>query len=80
MFSDAPREFRNFVFYPDWRRALAALDQIRAEERHLYEIFPHGRPCKPYLDLDGETLPHPCRHRWRRRQTHRGPLHAHLPR
>eukprot|EP00873_Tetraselmis_striata_P036401 jgi/Tetstr1/456665/TSEL_043366.t1 len=54
--------------------------KIRAEERHLYEIFPHGRPCKPYLDLDGETLPHPCRHRWRRRQTHRGPLHAHLPR
>ena len=55
----SPREFRNFGSYPSWKDALASLSVLRSDSRHVYEIIPHGRPCKPYLDLDSEHGPPP---------------------
>jgi hypothetical protein len=48
---------RHFGCYPTWETAIASLKPLRGNKRHLFEIIAHGRPCKPYLDLDGPPLP-----------------------
>ncbi|GAQ91665.1 hypothetical protein KFL_008290035 [Klebsormidium nitens] len=43
--------WRSFASYPDWETARSHL-----EGRHgsVTEIIQNGKPCKPYLDLDGK--------------------------
>lgn len=48
---------RHFGSYGTWDDALKQLRRLKGHKRHLFEIIPHGRECKPYLDLDGPTPP-----------------------
>jgi hypothetical protein len=48
---------RNFGCYRTWAKCMAALSGLSTNSRHLFEIIPHGKRCKPYLDLDGDALP-----------------------
>ena len=48
---------RHYGCYATWREALTHLRRLRGARRHLFELIPHGRPCKPYLDLDAPALP-----------------------
>ena len=48
---------RHFASYPTWDDAIRNLRALRGNRRHLFEIIAHGKPCKPYLDLDGPPLP-----------------------
>lgn len=48
---------RHFGCYKHWQDAIDGLAHIVGHGRHLFEIITHGRPCKPYLDLDGDEMP-----------------------
>jgi hypothetical protein len=48
---------RHFACYRTWEEAMRQLRRLRGQHRHLFEIVAHGRPCKPYLDVDGPPLP-----------------------
>ena len=54
---DPDSGMRHFGCYATWDEALARLAALRGNKRHLFEVIPHGRPCKPYLDLDAPALP-----------------------
>lgn len=50
--------YRQFGCYKTWADALQHLSVFQGQRRHLYEIIPDGKPCKPYLDLErDEGLP-----------------------
>lgn len=49
--------WRRFGCYSTWPEALRQLRRLSGPQRHLFELIPHGRRCKPYLDLDGPPLP-----------------------
>ena len=57
-------EGRSNVFgsYRDWGAVAAALDAVPPADRHFYEMVRADRPCKGYLDIDGEggALPSDC--------------------
>ena len=52
--------YRQFGCYPTWHDAMRCLAPLQSHTRHLFEIITHGKPCKPYLDLDGDALPPGC--------------------
>jgi hypothetical protein len=43
--------WRSFASYPDWETARS---QLEGRHRSVTEIIQNGKPCKPYLDLDGK--------------------------
>jgi hypothetical protein len=44
-----------FACFASWPDAVAWTATVRhACHRHVFELIPHGRPCKPYLDIDGD--------------------------
>ncbi|GAQ92245.1 hypothetical protein KFL_009560010, partial [Klebsormidium nitens] len=43
--------WRSFASYPDWETARSHLE---GRHKSVTEIIQHGKPCKPYLDLDGK--------------------------
>lgn len=47
-----PIGWRSFASYPDWETAQRHLRA--AHHGSVNEIIQHGKPCKPYLDLDGK--------------------------
>ena len=47
---------RRFGCYATWDDALKRLRRLRGQRNHLFEVIGHGRPCKPYLDVDGPPL------------------------
>jgi hypothetical protein len=48
---------RQFACYATWTDAVRHLRRLSGHRRHLFEVIPHGWPCKPYLDVDGPPLP-----------------------
>ena len=51
---------RKYGSYPTWddaRRRVSAFYDPQA--RHAFEIIRHGRPCKPYGDIETKTAPFP---------------------
>lgn len=54
---DPDNGHRHFACYPTWPDALANLKPLAGNIRHVCELIPYGKPCKPYLDVDGTTLP-----------------------
>lgn len=54
---DPDSGMRHFGCYATWEEGLEHLRRLRGARRHLFEIIPHGQPCKPYLDLDAPSLP-----------------------
>lgn len=57
-----PLGYHNFAAYQTWAEAEKRFAAIKPNERHVFEVIQAGRPCKPYLDLDGEAdaLPEGC--------------------
>lgn len=51
--------WRRFGSYATWDACRAATQVLRGTRRHLFEVISHDKPCKPYLDIDSETLPAP---------------------
>ena len=49
--------WRQFGCFKDWPDANEALHRLKDHARHAFEIIPFGKPCKPYLDIDGSPLP-----------------------
>jgi len=50
---------RFFVSMPTWADVYKTLVKKLTQPRykHLNEIIPHGKPCKPYIDIDADELP-----------------------
>ncbi len=50
---------RGYICFKDWETARTQLAPFRRHVQHFHEIIQHGKPCKPYLDIDGrpEELP-----------------------
>jgi len=48
-----------FASQPSWKHVFHKTIKNLADPyyKHLFEIIPHGTPCKPYLDIDGPALP-----------------------
>ncbi len=55
-----PDGYHNFGCYATWEEAARHLERLAPQDRHVFEIIQQGRPCKPYLDIDGDTLPPGC--------------------
>ena len=51
--------WRRFGSYATWDACRAATQVLRGTRRHLFEVICQDKPCKPYLDIDSETLPAP---------------------
>ena len=51
--------WRRFGSYATWDACRAATQVLQGDRRHLFEVISHDKPCKPYLDIDSETLPAP---------------------
>lgn len=54
---DPDTGWRQFGCYMTWDDALARLGRLRRLKHHMFEVIAHGKPCKPYLDLDGVEVP-----------------------
>lgn len=50
-----------FAAYRDWPAALTGIELLQSQRRHAFEIIQHGKPCKPYLDIDGKRDHLPAR-------------------
>lgn len=55
--SDPARGYRRFGCYRTWDEAIPQLATLPPHMRHMFEIIPAERPCKPYLDIDAPGLP-----------------------
>ena len=42
-----------FACYATWEEAERGLQPLKGQSRHVFEVIGVGRPCKPYLDVDG---------------------------
>ena len=42
-----------FACYKTWEEAERGLQPLKGQSRHVFEVIGVGRPCKPYLDVDG---------------------------
>lgn len=51
----------HFGHYASWAECRRHTEGMRGDRRHLFEIIPFNRPCKPYLDLDSKEVPEPCK-------------------
>lgn len=56
MIADGRRYFGHYDRHED-AYASDALAQLPPHQRHVNEIIISGRPVKPYLDVDGDSLP-----------------------
>lgn len=48
---------RQYAVYPTWEEAEKDIATMPHQCRHVNEVITMGRPCKPYLDLDGPSFP-----------------------
>jgi hypothetical protein len=48
---------RQYAVYPTWEEAEKDISEMPHQCRHVNEVITMGRPCKPYLDLDGPSFP-----------------------
>jgi hypothetical protein len=58
--TDPDTGYRRFGCYETWEDAIRCTTVLGGNRRHLFEIIPDGKPCKPYLDIDGSHFPPEC--------------------